>query len=136
MRVFDTSSIYLVVKRGNIGLLMNAYTLTLAKYEIGNAIWKEIRLKKALSPKEGEKVLSVFGKIFNEMEIIEPDYGRVLKISTDLHVNYYDASYLQAAQKLQLPLVTEDRKLRIVAEEYIEVYSFDEIIKKGADPKE
>lgn len=135
MRVFDTSSIYLAVKRGSIGLLMNAYTLTLAKYEIGNAIWKQIRLKKALSPKEGEKVLRVFGKIFHEMEVIEPDYERVLKISTDLRVNYYDASYLQAAQKLRIPLITEDKKLRVVADEYIEAYSLDEIIKKGADQK-
>lgn len=128
MRVFDTSSLYTALKKDSIGLLLNAYTLTLAKYEFGNAIWKEVKLAKSITAKEAEKVLNFMSKIFEKMKIIEPDHKSILNIATDFHLNYYDASYLQASYKLQLPLITEDQKLKNAANKHIKVYSFDEII--------
>lgn len=128
MRVFDTSSLYTALKKNGIGFLLNAYTLTLAKYEFGNVIWKEVKFAKSITAKEAEKVLNFMSKIFEKMKIIEPDHKYVLKMSTEFNLNYYDASYLQAAYKLQLPLITEDKKLKNAANKHIKVCSFDEII--------
>ena len=45
----------------------------------------------------------------------EPPASRVLDMACVLGISAYDASYLAAAEALQVPLVTEDRRLLAVA---------------------
>jgi predicted nucleic acid-binding protein len=47
----------------------------------------------------------------------------------DYGITFYDASYVWLARKLDLPLVTEDNKLRKAVERELKVLSVDEIIK-------
>ncbi|RLI96776.1 MAG: toxin VapC, partial [Candidatus Aenigmatarchaeota archaeon] len=39
--LFDTSAIFRAIKEGKIEILAGNYTIELARYELGNAIWKE-----------------------------------------------------------------------------------------------
>jgi len=39
--VFDSSSIYTPLKRGVPKIVGGNYTVTLAKFELGNVVWKE-----------------------------------------------------------------------------------------------
>jgi predicted nucleic acid-binding protein len=43
-------------------------------------------------------------------------------------MTYYDASYLFAAVDLNVPLITEDKKMRRKAERDLRIYSLAEII--------
>ena len=45
------------------------------------------------------------------------DHGAVLKLALTTGLSSYDATYLHVAQTLQLPLVTFDRRLQVVADE-------------------
>jgi len=128
MRVFDTSSIYLTFKSRKINILKNAYVLTLSVYEFGNIFWKEIKILKAISEEEGLLVLKFFQKKIQEMKIVNPDFVDVLKVALNLNISYYDASFVQAAKRFNVPLITEDKKLKRIASDIIEVYSLSEII--------
>jgi len=51
------------------------------------------------------------------------------EIAMDYGITFYDASYVWLARKLNLPLVTEDNRLRKAVEKKLEILSVDEIIK-------
>ena len=42
--LFDSSAIFRAVKENKIEFLAGNYTLELARYELGNIIWKDMRL--------------------------------------------------------------------------------------------
>jgi len=52
----------------------------------------------------------------------------VLRMSVELGLTAYDASYIVLAQKYGLTLVTEDRKLMSKAQKYINVTSLDALL--------
>ena len=121
--LFDASSILLLVRE--LGerapdILLNSSTLSLAYYEVGNAVWKECFLLKRLDVEKATRLLAAVFAIMREMDVIglgDEKFGvTVLDAAGRLNVTYYDASYLVAAQQHNRILVTDDEKLRTAAE--------------------
>ncbi|MEM2123081.1 MAG: hypothetical protein QXE79_05555 [Candidatus Bathyarchaeia archaeon] len=44
--LFDASSIFEVLNRGNVKVLSDNYTLGIARYELGNILWRRKTLAK------------------------------------------------------------------------------------------
>jgi predicted nucleic acid-binding protein len=109
--VFDASSIFKLIVEKRVRLLGGNYTVPLAKFELGNVVWKEVALYKRLKEDEGLKLISLISKILNTMNIIDVDEVKVEKVALDYKISYYDASYVHLSIDLSLPLVTEDKKL-------------------------
>ena len=129
MRIFDASSFYLVIKEQRLDLLPNSYFLSLTQYELGNVIWKEVKLKKGISESEALTVMEFFIHQMLKMKVTHLDSMQTLKTAFQLKLNYYDASYICAAKSLGLPLITEDKVLKAHAIDYISVFSLSEISK-------
>ncbi|MQL54275.1 type II toxin-antitoxin system VapC family toxin [Acidianus ambivalens] len=127
--VFDSSSIYSLLTKGKIELLGGNYTVFLAKFELGNIVWKEVFLHKRISREEGLRLLSFISKVLNTMNLEDVNCKETEEIALDYGITFYDASYVWLARKLDLPLITEDNKLRKAVEKDLKVLSVDEIIK-------
>jgi predicted nucleic acid-binding protein len=127
--LFDASSIYLLAKEGCFEVLMGQSTLSLAIYELGNAILKDVRVFKSISPEEGMKVVSFLRRVLERMAIraIDGHEDRILKLAEELRLSFYDAAYLQMALELGAPLVTEDAVLKRVADSLTDVCSAHEL---------
>jgi len=116
--LFDTSCILALVRefRGNAPkILRKGFTVSLAYYEIGNAIWRECYLLGRIALDDAAIVLSSIFTILQTMNVtmLEDDMmGRdILNMAGELGITYYDAAYLTMAQKLNKTLVTNDEEL-------------------------
>ena len=49
MMLFDSSAIYTLIWLRRLRPLKNGYTIELARFELGNAIWKEASLRKTIT---------------------------------------------------------------------------------------
>lgn len=125
--VFDSSSIYALLTKGKIELLGGNYTVFLAKFELGNIVWKEVLLHKRISREEGLRLLSFISKVLNTMNLEDVNCKETEEIAMDYGTTFYDASYVWLARKLDLPLVTEDNKLRKAVERELKVLSTKDI---------
>lgn len=127
--LIDASSIYLLAKEGHIELLMGESTLSLAIYELGNAIVKDVRVFTSISPEEGMRAVNFLGRVLERMDIrtIAGYEDRILRLAEELHLTFYDAAYLQIALELGAPLVTEDGVLKRVAHSLTTVCSAHEL---------
>lgn len=113
--LFDSSALLNVIrlyKRDAFDILKGNLTLSLAKYEIENTLWKEAILIKRIDIRESLEALSLLYRILKIMAVIDPlDSGAILKLSYELQVAYYDASYIVASTENNAKLVTDDAKL-------------------------
>ncbi len=139
MYVFDSSAIAILLKRTGekaVKILKNQQTLDLARYELGNIIWKESVLRKTISTEEAISKAKHLAKLFKIMEIFkietDMDFAETMKIASKLKLTFYDAAYLYVARKNKLKLVTEDKELKEKAEKInIKTLSVMEIIKES-----
>ncbi len=139
MYVFDPSAIAILLKRTGekaVKILKNQQTLDLARYELGNIIWKESVLRKTISTEEAISKAKHLAKLFKIMEIFkietDMDFAETMKIASKLKLTFYDAAYLYVARKNKLKLVTEDKELKEKAEKInIKTLSVMEIIKES-----
>lgn len=96
-------------------------TISLAYYEIGNALWKECNLLRRFSVDEATKALGFTVSLLNFMEVIQVkdvDSGvRTLSEACKLNITYYNAAYLSVAKDLEKVFVTDDEKLATAAKE-------------------
>jgi len=137
--VFDSSAIAILLKRTGekaVKILKNQQTLDLARYELGNIIWKESVLRKTISTEEAISKAKHLAKLFKIMEIFkietDMDFAETMKIASKLKLTFYDAAYLYIARKNKLKLVTEDKELKEKAEKInIKTSSVMEIIKES-----
>jgi predicted nucleic acid-binding protein len=88
--------------------------LDLAIYEAINAIWKEHYLLKSIEADTALRFVEMLSNVFGIMDILsvrgfEKD---TFNLAMKLGISIYDASYIQAAAKSGLILVTDDKKLR------------------------
>ena len=126
--IFDTSSIYTAIENNSLEKLLDGKTLDLARYELGNVVWKGVQ-RKNITPNEGQKFIELISKIISIMEIQNIGVnGDVLKVAVDNNLSYYDASYLYAAISTKDALVTEDKKLYNKATECgVETYKIKDV---------
>jgi len=126
--LFDSSSIINLCARRRVDELLEGGTLSLAFYEVGNAIWRQVYLKKSLTREEGGKALATLVEVVRRMGEVSVEEGpAVLDIAVEEGVTYYDASYICAAVKNGLTLVTDDDRLCSVARKYVETVTSIEV---------
>jgi predicted nucleic acid-binding protein len=111
--LFDSSAIFRAVKENKIEVLTENCTLELARYELGNIIWKDHALQAKISEQESKlmaktikhtlAIMNVIGIASNEEEILD--------IAIKLKITFYDASYAYFAKAKELRLITEDSRL-------------------------
>jgi len=119
--LFDASAIINICSRVELEKL-EGYTSSLAIFEIGNAIWKQVYQRKRLNKEEGMKVLNVMKEVLESLEKLEMDEPQdVLKIAVENDITFYDSAYLYLAIKNDLSLVTDDEKLYRIAGKYVRV---------------
>ncbi len=126
--LFDPSSIINLCTERKIERLLDGCTLNLAFYELGNAIWKQVHLHKALTPEEGSEALAALTEVYGQMrELPIEDASSILNIAVEEGLTFYDASYIHAAIKNEAVLVTDDRKLHTTASKYVETTTSEEL---------
>ena len=126
--LFDSSSIINLCAERKIEELLEGWTLNLAFYEMGNAVWKQVHIHKDLTPEEGAKALDALVEVLKIMrETHVEDASAVLNIAVKEGLTYYDASYIHSAIKNGATLVTDDKKLHSVAEKYVETIMSEEL---------
>ncbi|MBA7495485.1 hypothetical protein ES702_06072 [subsurface metagenome] len=118
MYILDSSAIAIILKRlreRSAEILEDKTTLDLARYELGNVIWKECTLEEPISPEEAVNKAEDMAKILeitkNDKIRSSKDFKGVMKHATRLKLTFYDASYLHVAKSKELTLVTEDKEL-------------------------
>jgi len=113
--LFDSSALLNIIrvrKQDAYGLLKGNLTLSLAKYEIGNALWKEALLLGRISLEEALEALSLLDRVLEIMEMVYPKRSDLtFRLAFDPQVTYYDASYVVASIENDAKLITSDVKL-------------------------
>lgn len=118
MYVFDSSAIAVILRRLKgraVDIIRGRATLDLARYELGNVIWKEYTIKRTITLEEATDKVESLAKILDAMEIdsieSEEDFKGVMELASRLKLTFYDASYLHVAKRMKSKLVTEDIEL-------------------------
>lgn len=111
--LFDSSAIFRAIKENNIEALTGNYTLGLARYELGNIIWKEHALQAKISEQETKLLAKTINRTLTIMDIIEiaGSEEEILETAIKLKITFYDASYVYFAKAKELKLITEDSRL-------------------------
>ena len=117
--VLDASSLFelffLSSDQKILPILGNSFILDLTLYEIGSILnkGKDNRIRGL----DNEKVLALSGEFSRVLGAIErihldpEDLKRVLLLPLEKNLTFYDAAYILQSRKLNLPLVTNDRKM-------------------------
>ena len=115
--ILDSSAIarILLTRKGDaLRQLGDRCSLDLARYEIGNVLWKEAVLFGSMTGEEAASNVEYVAKILDEMRVLGPGTPEEAKETMELAVEhgltYYDAAYVYRAKGMP-PLVTEDRQL-------------------------
>jgi len=111
--LFDSSAIFRAIKENRIELLTGNCTLELARYELGNIIWKDYALQAKISNQESRMMVKTVKHALNLMEVlgIAGSEEDVLETALQLKITFYDASYVYFAKAKELRLLTEDSRL-------------------------
>lgn len=127
--IFDTSSIFKAITEDKIEVLAGNYTLNLARYELGNLIWKRRILLNDLEKNEYKRLMEIVKGTLNLMEIIDINCHEVevAELAENLNLTFYDASYIYIAKNKEIPLVTEDKNIRSKAENHVRVLTIKDL---------
>jgi len=111
--LFDSSAIFNAIKENKIDFLVGNATLELARYELGNILWKNFSLQAKTSDKEVRALAKIVKQTLNLMEIVQITCNEeeILETAAQLKITFYDASYAYNAKAKKLPLITEDLQL-------------------------
>jgi predicted nucleic acid-binding protein len=126
--LFDSSAIIDLCGRRGADRLLEGWTIDLAFYEVGNAVWKQVYLHKTLTPDEGNTALDALTEVIKRIGKIPVDDSLdILRVAVEEGLTYYDAAYLHAAIKGGKTLVTNDEKLLTAAKKYVETLTSDRL---------
>ena len=125
--LFDPSAIFKAISKNRVEMLAGNFTLDLAKYELGNVIWKLNILLKTISAKEASRLMETVKKALELMSILNAKgfEKEILALAMELRISFYDASYVYLAQNKGLALVTEDEALHRKLRDQVEVLKFN-----------
>jgi predicted nucleic acid-binding protein len=115
MNLLDASSIFNLFQRGKYSILIAGATIPLAKYEIGNILWKNYKIRNRISKKEAQEIGNVLFELIDSMEQIVSSSISVLNLSLEEGLTFYDSSYLISAIESGYEFVTDDLKLHKIA---------------------
>lgn len=90
----------------------NAISPDILPYEIGNALMAMIKRHKLSK----DEALSTF-KITQDIPVrlISVDIKKALEIAIQFNIYAYDAYFIQCAQSISCPLLTLDKRLKVIA---------------------
>jgi predicted nucleic acid-binding protein len=127
--LFDSSAIFKGIKENKIELLVENYTLELARYELGNIVWKEHALHSTISEQESKMMAKAIKHTLTIMDVqsIAGSEEEILNTATQLKITFYDASYVYFAKAKDLHLITEDSRLTKKVTPTINVSTLDSI---------
>lgn len=111
--LFDSSSIFRAIKENRVELLSGNCTIGLARFELGNIVWKGCALKAKVPEDEARMMAKAIGHALGIMEVMETagyEEG-ILDTAIKLKITFYDASYAYIAKAKGLRLITEDARL-------------------------
>ena len=111
--LFDSSAIFRAIKENKIEILNANYTLELARYELGNIVWKDYVLQAKISEQESKMLARTIKHTLAIMDVlgIASNEEEILDAAIQLKITFYDASYAYFARAKELRLVTEDSRL-------------------------
>jgi predicted nucleic acid-binding protein len=129
----------LVTKRGK-QLIIEAsredlVTTDLAIYEACNSLWKLSTLLNSISIEDAVDIantikdLTVRG-VIKLIKFTKLDFSNTLKIANKEGLTFYDASYIAVAESLEAILVTEDEKLKKIANKFIKTMTYSDLEEK------
>ena len=129
--IFDSSAIFKAIKENKIEILVGSFTLELARYEMGNIIWKNYTLQAKATDQELKILAKIIKQTLNIMEItqINCNEEEILETATKLKITFYDASYTYYAKMKELTLITEDSQLLKKVTPYINASKLSDITK-------
>ncbi len=129
-RLFDSSSIYLALAKDKPELLKEAYTLTLARYEVENVIWKESHIFKRLDKQKALELGEIFPIMMDSMIVvnIKGHEKGILDLAFKLETSFYDASFVYWAIRTNSEFITEDIPLSKKAAKMIKCISFKDLV--------
>jgi len=129
--LFDSSAIFKAIKENKIDFLIGNHTLELARYELGNIIWKNYSLQAKATDQEIKKLAKIIKQTLNLMEItqINCTEEEILETATKLKITFYDASYTYHAKAKELALITEDLQLLKKITPYTKASKLNDITK-------
>ncbi|MDT7868042.1 MAG: DNA-binding protein [Acidianus sp.] len=142
MYLFDANAIVELAKKRCLGPLAYGVTLDLAVYETTQAVWKEYsRIRNSplyLDREAAGELLNVLREVFDHVIRLASIRGReanVFELAVNEGITVYDAAYLYYAAENGLALVTNDRRLRERARQYVKAMTVDELLLElgGAD---
>ncbi len=118
--LFDSNVLYKLIRESPdkaLDKLIEGVTISLAYYELGNALWRECRLLKRISIEEAKKSLSLMYAMLARIPTVAIDNGNeILETAHKFNLTFYDSAYLVEARKNSKILVTDDNKLAKAAE--------------------
>ena len=133
--LFDASSVVQVIKsyeeEKTLRLLSENCILDLTKYEVGNALWKEHMLRRAIEADELKELLDLLRTVILRTKAISvdaQDLPRVAEVAKNEGITFYDASYVIAAKVQNLTLVTEDANLAKAASKHTKAVHAKDIL--------
>jgi predicted nucleic acid-binding protein len=111
--LLDSSAIFRIIKENKIEFLVGNYTLELARYELGNIIWKDCALQAKVSEQEAKMMAKAIKHTLSIMDVIgiANSEEEILGTAIKLKITFYDASYAYFAKAKELKLITEDLRL-------------------------
>jgi len=127
--LFDTSAVFRAIKENKIELLAGNCTLELARYELGNIVWKDYVLQGKVSEQEAKLMTRAIKHTLTLMDVtgIAGSEEEILETARQLKITFYDASYAYSAKVKELRLVTEDSRLIKKISATINVSTMDDI---------
>lgn len=128
MNLFDSSAIINLCGEKKIDKLLEGWTINLAFYELGNAVWKQVHIHKTITSQEANTILDPLIEVFSFLKKPEAeDALETLKMALNESLTYYDASYIHAAMENDLTLVTDDEQLKHVSKKYVKTITSDKL---------
>jgi predicted nucleic acid-binding protein len=127
--LFDSSAIFRAIKENKVEVLTGNYTLELARYELGNIIWKDYALQAKVSEQELKMMMKTIKHTLTLMDVlgIASSEEDILKTAIQLKITFYDASYAYFAKVKELQLITEDLRLLTKIKPTISASTLNEI---------
>lgn len=124
--LLDSSAIFKAIRTNRVDALLGNYTIELARYELGNAIWKESTLHRRVTEEESERLIRLVKQALRVMEILRTDCQEeeILKMAEKLKLTFYDASYLFHAKTRNLTFITEDETMIKKASGHVKAMRF------------
>lgn len=117
--LIDASSIFDSISAQKIDILTEYSTIDIARYEIGNILWKHTYLLRTYAREQSMQMLKLLTNAFNRMHFygIVGSEEEILEHSISWSISFYDAAYLYFAQREQAPVITEDNQMMKKARE-------------------